>query len=135
MILAFNGEAEQATELAQGLAQRSPHFDLAAAAHAYALACAGRAEEARVILERLQWLGRERFLLARLHARGLCRAGRPRSRPGRIARLNEARCPWFFQMLADPRLKPLHGNPEFERMRAILPAMEAEVEQDLQMED
>jgi hypothetical protein len=47
---------------------------------------------------------------------------------------DEARCPWFFQALADPRLKPLHGNPEFERMRAILPVMEAEVEQDLEME-
>jgi hypothetical protein len=49
--------------------------------------------------------------------------------------MNEARCPWFFQMLADPRLKPLHGNPEFEQMRAILPAMEAEAEQNMQMED
>ena len=49
--------------------------------------------------------------------------------------MDEARCPWFFQMLADPRLKPLHGNPDFEQMRAILPAMEAEAEQNMQMED
>jgi hypothetical protein len=48
---------------------------------------------------------------------------------------NEARCPWFFQMLANPCVKPLHGNPEFERLRAILPAMEAEVAQDLEMEE
>jgi hypothetical protein len=26
---------------------------------------------------------------------------------------NETRCPWFFQTLADPRLKALHGHPEF----------------------
>jgi hypothetical protein len=38
---------------------------------------------------------------------------------------NQERCPWFFQMLADPRLKPLHGHPEFEELRAILPRMEA----------
>jgi hypothetical protein len=28
-------------------------------------------------------------------------------------------------MLADPRLKPLHGRPEFIQMQAILPAMES----------
>jgi hypothetical protein len=48
--------------------------------------------------------------------------------------MNEACCPWFFQILADPSLKPLHGNTEFKQLRAILPAMEAEAEQDLQME-
>ena len=36
----------------------------------------------------------------------------------------ENRCPWFFQTLADPRLKPLHGRAEFESMRGILAAME-----------
>jgi hypothetical protein len=38
-------------------------------------------------------------------------------------------------MMANPCIMPLYGNPEFERLRAILPAMEAEVEQDLEMED
>jgi hypothetical protein len=28
-------------------------------------------------------------------------------------------------MLADPRLKPLHGRPEFEEMRTILTRIEA----------
>src|SRR5208337_3194689 len=56
MILAFNGDAPRAAALAQELVQRSPHFDLATAVHAYALACAGRAGEARTILERMQWL-------------------------------------------------------------------------------
>jgi hypothetical protein len=37
----------------------------------------------------------------------------------------DTHCPWFFQMLADPRLKPLHGRPEFVEMRSILTRMEA----------
>jgi hypothetical protein len=38
-------------------------------------------------------------------------------------------------MLADPRLKPLHGDPEFERMQAILPQMEARLERNPKMEN
>ena len=63
LILAHNGETARATQLALDLAQRLPFFDLATAAHAYALACAGRKDEGRAILERLQWLSRERYLL------------------------------------------------------------------------
>jgi hypothetical protein len=37
---------------------------------------------------------------------------------------DRARCPWFFQTLADPRLKSLWGRPEFEKMRASLQEME-----------
>ena len=134
-ILAFNGEAEQAIELAHSLAQRSPHFDLAGAAHAYALACAGRADEARVVLERLQWLGRERYVIRELLPAAYLALGDHETALAELRIMDEARCPWFFQMLADPRLKPLHGNPDFEQMRAILPAMEAEAEQNMQMED
>jgi TolB-like protein/tetratricopeptide (TPR) repeat protein len=134
VILAFNGQAEQATELARNLAQRSPHFDLAGAAHAYALACAGRADEARVVLERLQWLGRERYMVRGFMPAAYLALGDQEAALAELRIMDEARCPWFFQMLADPRLKPLHGNPDFERMSAILPAMEAEAEQDLQME-
>jgi Flp pilus assembly protein TadD len=135
VILAFNGQAEQATELARNLAQRSPHFDLAGAAHAYALACAGRADEARVVLERLQWLGRERYVIRGLLPAAYLALGDHETALAELRIMDEARCPWFFQMLADPRLKPLHGNPDFEQMRAILPAMEAEAEQNMQMED
>jgi hypothetical protein len=46
----------------------------------------------------------------------------------------ESRCPWFFQMLADPRLKPLEGQPELERMRGLLPQMEADAARDLEGE-
>ena len=135
VILAFNGEAEQAAEMAQGFAQRSPHFDLASAVHAYALACAGRADEARVVLERLQWLGRERYVSRGFTPAAYLALGDPETALAELRAVDESRCPWFFQMLADPRLKPLHGNPDFERMRAILPAMEAEVEQDMEMEE
>jgi hypothetical protein len=38
---------------------------------------------------------------------------------------DESRCPWFFQMLADPRLKPLAGKPIFERLRCELSRMES----------
>ena len=135
MILAFHGEAKQGAELAQGLAQRSPHFDPAAAVHAYALACAGRADEARVVLERLQWLGRERYLVRGFTPAAYLALGNQEAALAELRAMDEARCPWFFQMLADPRLKPLHGNPEFERLRAILPAMEAEAELDLETEN
>jgi tetratricopeptide (TPR) repeat protein len=135
VILAFHGEAEQGTEIAQGFAQRSPHFDLAGAVHAYALACAGRADEARAVLERLQWLGRERYVVRGFTPAAYLALGDHEAALAELRAVDEARCPWFFQTLADPRLKPLHGNPDFERMRAILPAMEAEVEQDLEMED
>ena len=135
VLLAYNGEAEQATELARKLAQRAPHFDLAGSAHAYALACAGRADEARVVLERLQWLGRERYLVRGFMPAAYLALGDHDAALAELRAVDEARCPWFFQILADPRLKPLHGNPDFERLRAILPAMEAEVEQDLEMED
>jgi DNA-binding winged helix-turn-helix (wHTH) protein len=134
MILAYNGETKQAAEIAQGLAQRSPHFDLAGAAYAYALARAGRADEARDVLERLQWLGRERYLVRGFMPAAYLALGDQEAALAELRAVDEARCPWFFQTLADPRLNPLHGNPEFERLRAILPAMEAEVEQNLEME-
>ena len=41
---------------------------------------------------------------------------------------NEERCPWFFQMLADPRLKPLHGHPGFKQLQATLATLEAAAE-------
>ena len=134
VILAFNGEAEQGIEIAQGLAQRSPDIDLATAIHAYALACAGRADEARAILERLQWLGRERYVVRAFTPAAYLALGDHEAALAELRAVNESRCPWFFQILADPRLKPLHGYPEFERMRAILPGMEAEVEEELEME-
>lgn len=126
VILAFNGEAERATEIAQQLAQRLPYFDLATEVHAYALACAGRGDEAHAILERLQWLGRERFLLRAFTPAVYVALGELDAALAELRTSNEIRCPWFFQMLADPRLKPLHARPEFLEMQAILDGMEAE---------
>jgi DNA-binding winged helix-turn-helix (wHTH) protein/tetratricopeptide (TPR) repeat protein len=135
VILAFNGEAKQATRMAHDFAQRAPQFDPAAAVHAYALACVGRVDEARTVLERLQWLGRERYVVRSFTPAAYLALGDHEAALAELRAVNEACCPWFFQMLADPRLKPLHSNPEFVQMRAILPAMEAEAEQDLQMEE
>jgi tetratricopeptide (TPR) repeat protein len=128
VILAYNGEASRAVELARALASRSAHFDLATAAHAYALACAGRKEEARTLLERLQWLSRERYVMNTFDAATYVAMDDDDTALEELRIANENRCPWFFQMLGDPRLQPLRGRPEFEWMRSSLRAMEADAE-------
>jgi len=135
MILAFNGEAAQATEIALELTRRLPYLDSAMGEHAYALACAGREDEARTVLERMQWLGRERFLLKAFTPAVYLALGEPDAALEELAASDEMRCPWFFQMLADPRLKPLEARPEFKRMCAILDGMEAEAASDFQTEE
>jgi len=125
MILGFNGDAKAAAKLAQELVKRSPYFDLASEVHAYALACGGHQSEARVILERLQWMSRERFVLKAFNASVHVALGDLDTAIAELRAAHATRCPWFFQMLADPRLKPLHGRPEFIQMQAILPAMES----------
>jgi len=135
LILACNEEPAHAAQLALDLTQRLPFFDLASAVHAYALARAGRRNEASAILERLQWLSRERFLLSSFTPAVYVALDEMDAALAELRVAEEARCPWFFEMLADPRLKPLRGHPEFERMQAILPAMEAEAEEKLGWED
>jgi len=127
-ILAFNGQPQRAAGLAQDLARRLPYFDLATAAHAYALACRGSAGEARAILERLEWLGRERYVLGAFTSAVYVALGEPDAAIAQLRASMSDRCPWFFQTLADPRLKPLHGRPDFEQMRAVLAAIEAQAE-------
>ena len=127
LILAHNGEAAQAVQLAHELTHRFAYFDLGTAVHAYALACSGQCEEARVILERLQWLSRERFVLKSFIPAVEVALNDSEAAIAELKIASEARCPWFFQMLADPRLKPLDGHPEFERLKSILPGMEATV--------
>jgi DNA-binding winged helix-turn-helix (wHTH) protein/tetratricopeptide (TPR) repeat protein len=124
IIAGFNGDNARAVELAEELVQRQPYFDPASAVQAYALAAAGRAAEARAILDRMQWLGRERFVLKSFSAAAWVALGDLDAALSELRAANHDRCPWFFQALADPRLKPLHGHPEFEQLRAILPAME-----------
>ena len=125
VILGFNGQAQRAAELAQDLARRAPHLDIANAMHAYALARAGRNEEARDILERLQWLSRERFVLRSFTSAAYAALGDLEEAMAELRAADEARCPWFFQMLADPRLAPLQSHPEFEAMRGTLERMES----------
>jgi DNA-binding winged helix-turn-helix (wHTH) protein/tetratricopeptide (TPR) repeat protein len=126
MILAFNGETARAVELAASLAQRVPYLDPAAAVHAYALAMAGRRDEARVILERLQWLCRERYAMNTFTPAAYVALGELDAALAELHAANGLRCPWFFQMLADPRLKPLRTRPDFEAMLGILAGMETE---------
>jgi DNA-binding winged helix-turn-helix (wHTH) protein/tetratricopeptide (TPR) repeat protein len=134
LILAFNGEEARATELAQNLSQRVPFFDLATAVHAYALACAGRNDDAHTILERMQWLSRERYLLRSFTPAVYLALGDQDAAIEELHAANENRCPWFFQTLADPRLNALHSHPEFERMRGLLTTMEAEAAQNMGQE-
>lgn len=124
-ILAFNGQGARATALANALMQRSPHFDAATAACAYALACEGNRSEALNMLDHLQWLGRERFVLSSFTP-AVCLALEDTEGALRELRAGEeARCPWFFQMLADPRLARLRGQQDFEAMRTSLEQMES----------
>jgi DNA-binding winged helix-turn-helix (wHTH) protein len=134
ILLSFNGEAAQGIELASDLAQRLPYFDLATAVHAYALACGGRRDEARTILERLQWLSRERFVLNSFTPAVHLALGDPDAALAELRNSAETRCPWFFQMLADPRLESLRGRPEFEAMQEILVRMEGDVAREREME-
>ncbi len=126
LILAFNGKAAQANELAETLVQRVPYFDLATTVHAYALANLGRTDEARAIMERLQWLGRERYLLRAFTPNVYVALGEPDMALAELRTSNENRCPWFFQTMAEPQLKPLHGRPEFHEMQAMLDTLEAD---------
>ncbi len=134
VILAFNEEAELATQLAQQLARRLPYFDLATAVNAYTLACEGRKDEAHSILERLQWLSRERFVIRSFNPAVYVALGDYESALAELRIAADSRCPWFFQMHADPRLKPLRGRPEFVQMGNILTRMEAAAEDELQSE-
>ena len=134
LILAYNGDAARGVQLAQEVAQRCPYLDLATAAHAYALACAGHADEARAILRRLDWLSRERFVLNAFAAAAYVVLGKRDAALAELRKSDQVRCPWFFQMLADPRLKPLHGDSEFAAMEALLAAMEAEAARDTEPE-
>jgi DNA-binding winged helix-turn-helix (wHTH) protein/tetratricopeptide (TPR) repeat protein len=125
VILGFNGQPQRAGELAQNLERKTPYLDLATALRAYALARAGETSEARDLLERLQWLNRERFVLRSFTSAAYAELGDRDEAIAELRAADEARCPWFFQILSDPRLAPLHGDPEFEKMRRIVEQMES----------
>jgi TolB-like protein len=135
VILAFNDDADRALHLAQNLMQRSPYFDLATAVHAYTLACNGRGDEARSILERLQWMSRERFVPTSFTPAVYLALGDTRAALAELRNGAEAHCPWFFQMLADPRLAPLHNQPEFKKMKSALVRMESSATREWKTEE
>lgn len=125
LILAFNKQPGRAIPLAQDLLHRMPYFDLASAALAYALARDGRHKEARDLLEQLEWRSRERFVIAGFTAAVYLELAETDTALELLRTSMRDRCPWFFQMLDDPRLKPLHSRPEFQQMRSLLSGMEA----------
>jgi len=133
VLLSFNGQAERGARLAQELVRRSPYFDLATAVQAYALASAGQKDESFGILERLQWLSRERFVIRSFTAAAFAALGARDEAISELKAANDMRCPWFFQMLADPRLEPLRGMPEFEQMRMSAQRMETFAESNLEV--
>lgn len=124
IILAFTGNIERALEIAENLSRHSPHLDVGVAVYAYALACGGRHDEARAILERLQWLSRERFVLSSFTIAVHVALGDTDSAIADLKEAAESRCPWIFQMLADPRIEPLRTHPEFVKMQRLLERME-----------
>jgi DNA-binding winged helix-turn-helix (wHTH) protein/tetratricopeptide (TPR) repeat protein len=128
IILAFNGKPERAVTVAENLMRKSPHLDMGSALHAYALSKAGREEEARTMLERLQWLSRERFVLTSFTAAVCVALGELDSGVAELQAAAEARCPWLFQMLADPRIESIRDRAEVVRMERVLERMEASAE-------
>ncbi len=91
---------------------------------------AGHASAARAILERLEWLSRERYVLKAFSPAVYVALGEPDAALEALRSAEQLHCPWFFQMLADPRLAPLRERAEFQSMLGILAGMEAEAERD-----
>jgi hypothetical protein len=71
-------------------------------------------------------MSRERYVLRSFSPAALLVLGEPEAALAELSAAAELRCPWFFQMLADPRLQLLHGRPEFDALKSILVGMEAE---------
>lgn len=128
IILSFNGKAERAVTVAERLVRKSPYLDIGSALYAYALARAGREQEARSMLERLQWLSRERFVLTSFTAAVCVALGELDSAVAELQSAADARCPWLFQMLADPRIEPIRERAEVVRIEKILERMETAAE-------
>jgi len=93
LIFAFRGDAARSLGMTQDLVQHRPHFDLATAAHAYALACAGHDAEALAILERLRWLSRERYVIRTFNPAVYVALGDPGLALAELRAANEQRCP------------------------------------------
>jgi DNA-binding winged helix-turn-helix (wHTH) protein/tetratricopeptide (TPR) repeat protein len=111
--------AARAVAVANLLTQIAPSLDAAYATLAFAQARRGNTREARAILERQQWLCRERFVMRSFHAPALVELGELDEAVDELSTADQQHCPWIFELLADPRLQPLHGNPVFEQLAGI----------------
>jgi DNA-binding winged helix-turn-helix (wHTH) protein len=131
IILAFNDHADRAAKHAEEMVRRTPYFDMALAVQAYVLACGGQRDEAYGLLERLQWLTRERFVLRSFTPAAYAALGDVETAVADLQAAADLHCPWFFQTLADPRLESLRGRPEFEQQIAALKKMELSAHDDL----
>jgi hypothetical protein len=127
MILAFHGETKQAVDLTSELTRHAPQFDMALAVHAYALARHGDRARAEECLESLQWLTRERYGMRSFSAAAYLALDDADSALAELTAANESRCPWFFQMIGDPRLQGLRHRVKFQQFLAIVEQMEAGV--------
>jgi predicted Zn-dependent protease len=127
MILAFQGDTQQAINLTSDLTRHAPHFDMALAIQAYALARHGERDRAEECLERLQWLTRERYVVRSFSAAAYLALGDADSALAELTAANENRCPWFFQMIGDPRLHELRPRAQFQQFLAIVEKMEGRV--------
>jgi tetratricopeptide (TPR) repeat protein len=108
--------ALQATALATRLVQHTPTLDAAYANLAYAQARQGHIIEARALLDRQQQLGRERFVMRSFHAPALVELGEFDAAMEALLTADRQHCSWLFELLQDPRLQALRGEPEFERL-------------------
>lgn len=135
IILSYNGASEEALALAEHIRPGDARLDIGISVHAYALARSGRREQAAAAVERLQWLSRERYV-ATTFSPAVCLAlGDADGALAELRAAEEARCPWFFQAIADPRLDALRDHPEFVRMHEGLAAMEAAASRERELEE
>ena len=125
MILAFRHDPQRAVAITSELVARGPQLDMAVAVHAYALARNGERQKAEESLERLQWLTRERYVVRSFSAAAYLALDDANAAVAELEVANRSRCPWFFQMLGDPRLRTLENRPEYRQLLAIMDEAEA----------
>lgn len=124
ILLAWSGQLERALEMALSLTRRFPYFDLGLALEAYVRALDGQSEYAAQMMERLEWLGRERYVMKSFSAATYLALGKTDMALTQLRTAAEERCPWFLPTLADPRLDAIAALPAFGSLRQILSRME-----------
>jgi tetratricopeptide (TPR) repeat protein len=112
-------QVARAAALAIRLTRMSPSFDAGYAALAYVQARQGHSIEARTLLDRQHWLSRERFVMQSCHAPALVELGEVDAAIAVLTQAERDHCPWLFELLHDPRLGPLKGEDEFQRLHRL----------------